>query len=267
MILVTGSTGTFGSTVLNKLQERKIENRKVSRDIFDWNKPETFESILKGIEKVFLIAPPNFVDFDKKVEVFINEAKKSNVKFILFSSLYGADKTQENSFGKTERIVSECGIDYAIVRPNFIFQNFINYDIEAIKSGKIYLPTKNSKTAYIDVNDVAIASCTILENPENHLSKEYTLTGSESLSHEQFAEIFSNVLEKEVINIAPSNDEYKDTLLSYNLPQELVNFMGYLYSAIEAGNFTNTTNDYELVTGKKPITAKEFIELNRSEFI
>ena len=148
MILVTGSTGTFGSTVLNKLQERKIENREVSRDIFDWNKPETFESILKGIEKVFLIAPPNFVDFDKKVEVFINEAKKSNVKFILLSSLYGADKTQENSFGKTERIVSECGIDYAIVRPNFIFQNFITYDIEAIKSGKIYLPTKNSKTAY-----------------------------------------------------------------------------------------------------------------------
>ena len=267
MILVTGSTGTFGSAVLNKLQERKIKNSPISRDRFDWNKPETFKSTLKGIEKVFLIAPPNFSDFDKKVEVFIKEAKKSNVKFILFSSLYGADKTQENSFGKTEKIISECGINYAFVKPNFIFQNFITYDKEAIKSGKIYLPTKNSKTAYVDVNDVATASCTILENPEKHFGKEYTLTGSESLSHDQFAEIFTNVLEKEVINIAPSNDEYKATLLGYNLPQELVNFMGYLYAAIEAGYFANTTNDYELITEKKPTTAKEFIELNRSEFI
>ena len=266
MILVTGSTGTFGSAVLNKLQERNIETRAVSRAIFDWNKPETFESTLKGIEKVFLIAPPNFADFDEKAEIFINEAKKSNVKFILYSSLYGADKTQQNSFGKTEKIISESGMDFAILKPNFIFQNFITYDIEAIKNGKIYLPTKNSKTSYIDVNDVAIASSTILENPEKHFGKEYTLTGSESLSHKQFAEIFSTVLKKRVTNIAPSNDEYKTTLLSYNLPLELVNFMGYLYAAIEAGNFTKTTNDYELVTGKKPKTAKEFIELNRSIF-
>ena len=267
MILVTGSTGTFGSAVLNKLKEEKVENRAVSRDKFDWNKPETFKNNLKGIEKIFLIAPPNFVDFDKKVAIFIEEAKKSNVKFILYSSLYGTDKTQENSFGKTEKIISECGISYSIVRPNFIFQNFITYDIETIKSGSIYLPTNNSKTSYIDVNDIANASLIILKNPEKHFSKEYTLTGSESLSHEQFAEIFSNVLEKKVTNIAPTNDEYKATLLSYNLPQDLVDFMGYLYSAIEAGYFTKTTTDYEMITGKKPRTARAFIELNRSIFI
>ena len=107
MILVTGSTGTFGSAVLNKLQEEKLETKAVSRDAFDWNKPETFESTLNGIDKVFLVSPPNFVDFDKKVEIFIEAAKNSNVQFILFSSLYGVDKTQENSFGKTEKIISE----------------------------------------------------------------------------------------------------------------------------------------------------------------
>lgn len=267
MILVTGSTGTFGSAVLKKLQKEKIANRAVTRDTFDWNKPETFKSNLNGVEKIFLIAPPNFVDFDKKVEIFIEEAKKAQVKFILFSSLYGTDKSQENSFGKTEKIISECEISYAVIKPNFIFQNFITYDIEAIKNGSIYLPTKNSKTSYIDVSDVATASYKILENYELHLNKEYTLTGSEALSHEQFAKIFSNVLEKKITNIAPSNEEYKATLLSYNLPKDLVNFMGYLYSEIEAGNFTETTNDYELITGKKPITAKEFIELNRSVFI
>jgi len=267
MILVTGSTGAFGSTVLKKLQEKNIANRAVSSDNFDWNNPKTFEKALKGIEKVFLISPPNFADFDKKIIPFIKEAKRANVKFILLSTLYGTEKNSESTFGNSEKVVAESGIDYSIVRPNFIFQNFMTYDIDAIKSGSIYLPTKDSKTSYIDVNDVANASVIILENAKKHFGKTYTLTGSESLSHEQFAEIFSSVLEKKVTNIAPSNDEYKDTLLSYNLPQELVDFMGSLYSAVELGIFSSTTNDYELITGKKPITAKEFIEQNRSVFI
>ena len=202
-----------------------------------------------------------------KIIPFIEEAKRENVKFILLSTLYGTDKNSESTFGKSEKAVLESGIDYCIIRPNFIFQNFINYDVEAIKNGSIYLPTKDSKTSYIDVSDVANASVIILENIKNYFGKTYTLTGSEPLSHEQFAEIFSSVLEKKVTNIAPSNDEYKATLLSYNLPQELVGFMGSLYSAVELGIFTSTTNDYELITGKNPITAKEFIEQNRSTFI
>jgi len=267
MILVTGSTGTFGSAVLKKLQEKKIANRAVISDNFDWDKPETFEKALKGIEKVFLISPPSFADFDKKIIPFIKEARRADVKFILLSTLYGANKNPESTFGKSEKIVAESGLNYAIVRPNFIFQNFITYDLEAIKSGSIYLPTKNSKTSYIDVNDVANASVTILENAKKHFGKAYTLTGSEELSHEQFAEIFSSILEKKVTNIAPSNDEYKATLLSYNLPQELVDFMGFLYAGIEVGAFASATNDYELITGRQPTTAKEFIELNRSVFI
>ena len=267
MILVTGSTGTFGSAVLKKLQENKIANKSVSSENFDWNNPKTFEKALKGIEKIFLISPPNFTDFDKKIVPFIEEAKRANVKFILLSTLYGTDENSENTFGKSEKIVAESGINYSIVRPNFIFQNFITYDVEAIKSGSIYLPTKDSKTSYIDVNDVANASVIILESPNKHFEKAYTLTGSEALSHKEFAEIFSSVLGKKVINIAPTNEEYKTTLLSYNLPQELVDFMGSLYAGIEIGAFTSNFNDYELITGKKPRTAKEFIELNRSVFI
>ncbi len=267
MILVTGSTGTFGSAVLKKLQEREMVIKEATSSSLDWNNPETFEKVLKGVEKVFLISPPNFADFDKKMIPFIKEAKNANVKFILFSTVYGIDQSPENTLAKSEKIIIKSGINHTIVRPNFIFQNFINYDIQTIKNSNIYLPTKNSKTSYIDVRDVANASAIILENPEKHFGKAYTLTGSESLSHEQFAEIFSNVLGKKVVNIAPSNDEYKDTLLSYNLPQEMVDFMSYLYAAIEAGYFTSITNDYKMITGKNPTTAREFIELNRSIFM
>ncbi len=266
-ILVTGSTGAFGGALSKKLKEKEIDYKEASSETFDWNKPETFKEILEGIDKVFLISPPNFPNFDKKIIPFIDEAKKAGVKFILLSTLFGTEKKPESTFGKAEKAVTESGINFTIIRPNFIFQNFINYDLDALKSGSIYLPTKNSKTSYIDVNDVASASAIILENPEEHYGKTYTLTGSESLSHQEFAEIFSDILEKKVVNIAPSNEEYKATLLSYNLPQKLVDFMGTLYAEVEAGAFESITNDYRLITGTSPTTAKEFIKLNRSVFI
>ncbi len=268
MILVTGATGAFGSAVLKKIKEKKISSRAVAlNDAFDWNKPETFENALKGIEKVFLVSPPNYRDFDKAIVPFLEKAKVEGVRFMVLSTVYGTDTDTESVFGKTEKVVANSGINFTIIRPNFIFQNFINYDLETIKSGMIYLPTKNSKTSYIDVNDIAEASTVILEDPKKHLGKTYTLTGAESLSHEQFAEIFSDVLQKEIINVAPSNDAYKAALLSYKVPKETVDFMGYLYAAIEMGVFASTTNDYELITGKKPIVAREFVQINRAVFL
>lgn len=266
MILITGSTGTFGSAVLKKLSDKGIATKTTTRDILDWEKPETFKDALQGAEKVFLVSPPNYENFDQKIIQFMEAAKEVKVKFILFSTVYGIDQNPESSLGKAENTIINSGINYTILRPNFIFQNFINYDIEAIKNGSIYLPTESSKTSYIDVNDVATASTVILENSENHYGKAYTLTGSEALSHEQFAKIFSEVLNKKIVNIAPTNEEYKTTLTNYNLPQELVDFMGYLYAAIAAGYFSGTTNDYKNITGKNPISAREFIELNRSIF-
>ncbi len=267
MILVTGSTGAFGSNVLKQLQKNNIAIRAVSKDdSFDWSKPETFDNTLTGIDKVFLISPPNYQPFDAEIIPFVQKAKEAGVKFILLSTLYGTDNTPETTFGKAEKVVRESGINYAIVRPNFIFENFINYDLQAIKNGVIYLPTANSKTSYIDVRDVAKASVKILLDPEEHSGKAYTLTGSQSLSHEEIAAVFSEVLGKTITNVAPTNDEYKATLVTYNLPQPVVDFMGYLYSAIEAGHFSGISDDYYKITGEHPTTIKAFIEQHFAVF-
>ena len=270
MILVTGSTGTFGSSVLQKLQEKNITARAAAQKgdhAFDWNNPASFDQVLDQVEKIYLVSPPNYGAFDTALLPFLEKAKQHGIEFILLSTVYGAGANPESTFAKAEKAVAGSGIQYAVVRPNFIFQNFINYDLQAIQSGSIYLPTSQSKTSYIDVQDVAAASVEILEHPEKHAGTTYTLTGSEYLSHEQIAAIFSEVLGKKVTNLAPTNEAYQATLLGYNLPVELVNFMGYLYAAIEAGYFSEVTEDYFRITGKKPTTIRAFIEQHRSLFL
>ena len=122
------------------------------------------------------------------------------------------------------------------------------------------MPTGESKTSYIDVRDVATACATILTNPAKHEGNIYTLTGRAALSHDEIAQIFTEVLGAKVENMKPSNTEYKQVLTSYGLPEDTVNFLAYLYSGIEAGYFSGTTDDFEKITNKTPTAIKTFIQ-------
>ncbi len=269
MILVTGSTGTFGSTVFELLKQKGMSVRGVSRSSqppLVWDRPETFQEALSGVEKVFLVSPPNYEAFPKELGVFLQKAKELGVEYVLLSTVYGINNVPDSALAKSEEVLKKAGINYSIVRPNFIFQNFINFDLETVKGGKIYLPTGISKTSYIDVRDVAEACVAILQNPKEHLGSTYTLTGKESLSHDEIAEIFTGVLNKQVENIKPTNEEYRQALMSYGLPNDIVDFLCYLYAGINAGYFSETTDDFKKITAGEPNSFKSFVEENKVVF-
>jgi NAD(P)H dehydrogenase (quinone) len=282
MILVTGSTGTFGSHVAKALQQQKTNFKAAGRGSekinellgkgisfakFDWENPHSFENLFNEITEIYLVSPPNSNSFPEQVVPFLKKAKEKGVKFIALSTVFGTEANKEGALYKTELAVQNSGIDYAIMRPNFIFQNFINYDLGAVKSGSIYLPSGDGKTSYIDVRDVAEVIVEILKNSKNHSRKIYNITGSEALNHEAAAKIFTEVLRTEVKNINPTEAEYKHTLTSYNLPEATVDFMAMLYSFIKAGYFTTITHDFENITGRKPKTFKDFVSDYKAVFI
>ena len=268
MILVTGSTGTFGSHVAKELQKqnsnfkaagqssvkiKEILGEDVKFAEFDWANPNSFKNLFDGITAIYLVSPPNSNSFPDQLVPFLQEAKQAGVGFIVLSTVFGTEANKDGSLYKAELAVQNSGIDFCIVRPNFIFQNFINYDLGAVKSGVIYLPSGEGKTSYIDVRDVASLVVAILNNKEKHVSKIYKLTGSEAINHDTTAKIFTEVLGVEIKNLNPTEEDYKKTLRSYNLPDSTVDFMAMLYSFIKAGYFSTITKDFENVLGRKPI--------------
>ncbi len=281
MILVTGSTGTFGSHVAKELQNQNINfkaavqrsgkikellGKEVNFIEFDWADASSFKNLFDGIKKVYLVSPPNSNKFHEQVVPFLQRAKEKGVEFIILSTVLGTESNIEGSLYKTELALQNSRIDYAIVRPNFIFQNFINYDLEAVKNGSIYLPSGDGKTSYIDVRDVASVIVEILKNSEKHSGKVYNVTGREAINHETAAKIFTEVLGTEVKNINPTEEEYKSTLTSYNLPKSTIDFMAMLYSYIKAGYFAGITNDFENVMKVPPILFKDFVKEYKAIF-
>ncbi|MDP1810387.1 MAG: SDR family oxidoreductase [Sediminibacterium sp.] len=281
-ILITGSTGTFGSHVAKKLQRKVIPFRAAAQSIekvknilgqetdavaFDWNNPSTFDTLFDGISTVYIIAPPFSNIFHQQVIPFLEKAKNGGVKHIVLTTAFGTDANPEGTFFKAEEMVKNLGIGYTILRPNFIFQNFVNFDLQSVRGGAIYVPSGEGKTSYIDVRDIAQVSADVLVNPKEHNEKIYSITGSEALSHNEIAAIFSEVLGKNISNINPTEDEFKNALKSYNVPAFIYDYMAVLYSVIKAGYMSTVTNDVLKVTGKNPILFKSYVEENQLIFL
>lgn len=281
MILVTGATGKFGGSTAQHLRQRHIPFRAASRNLealkkrfgsetelvtFDWDKPETFADTLKGITVIYIMPPPVVTnDFHIRINPFVEAAKKAGVKHIVLTTALYSDNPDSLFYG-TEALVKNSGIDFTIIRPSFVFQNFLNQFLQGVRNGVILAPSEKGKTSYVDIRNVGEASALVLENPLRHKGKIYAITGSEALTHSQMADIFSQQLSKKVVHISPAPDEYKKTLVSLHVPDFLHAFLVELYSTIAKGQWKEVSNDYSLLTGKNATTFTDFVKENHRVF-
>ncbi|MBL0881770.1 MAG: SDR family oxidoreductase [Chitinophagaceae bacterium] len=282
MILVTGATGTFGNNIAKALLKKGIAIKAASFDHteklkeilgkevittkYDLNDPSSFDQLLEGVKSIYLVAPSGSHQFSEQIIPLLLKAKEYSVEHIVLTTVLGADANPNSSHYKAEKALKESGIPYTIMRPNFIFQNFINYDLWAIKKGMIYLPTGDGTTSYNDIRDVAQAIANVFEYPHPHYGKTYSITGAEALSHKKMAEIFTTVLGRPIQNVNPTEEEYKQTLYDFGIPQPMVDFLAVLYSYIKLNYFKTVTPDLEFLLQRKPIAFHEFVKDYQHEF-
>lgn len=281
MILVTGATGNFGYSTAQYLQQKGIPiaaasnnlqalqekfDDSTSKVVFDWDKPETFANALKGISAVYLISPPFTSNFHEKALPFLEEAKKGTVKHIVLNTALFAGR-EDSIFYQTEQLVKQSGIGYTIIRPGFLFQNFINYDLQSVRNGVFTAPSGTGRASYVDLRNVGEASTVILENPTAHQGKIYAITGAEALTHDQMVDMLSVQLSRPVVHINPSAEEYIDTLTNYQVPAFIAKFMAMLYTTVAQGQWEEVSDDYKMLTGKTPTAFSDFIKEYRQTFL
>lgn len=282
MILVTGATGNFGGSIAHYLQEKNILFRAAARHpdalqehfvseaeiaTFDWTKPETFAGVLKGITTVLIIPPPVVTnDFHITIKPFVEAAKNAGVTHLVATTALYSDQPDSLFYG-TEALVKNSDIGYTIIRPGFVFQNFLRQFLPSIRNGVIMAPSGTGKTSYVDVRNVGEATALVLAGPEAHKGKTYSITGNEALTHKQMAAILSEELSKQVVHISPSAEEYKKALAGFNVPDSMQEFLLVLYGTIAKGQWQQVSNDYTLLTGKRANNFADFVREYRGVFL
>jgi uncharacterized protein YbjT (DUF2867 family) len=286
-ILVTGSTGAIGSYIVHQLLYRKVNFRAAYHDAanlskvnlpgvevvqIDYDRLETIRTSLAGVEKLFLLTPDLYeYEVVNIISTFVDEARKAGVKKIVDMSVMGADAGFKTITGTryrdAETVIEASGISYTHLRPNYFMQNFVNFYAQNIREhDAFYLPLDDAKISFVDIQDVASVAVESLVN-DGHCGKAFTITGPESLSCYETAQILSEVTERKIDYVSISENETRKRLGETNMPLNVVEYLIYSYKFTREGNFSLITDTVEQVTGKRPISFKQFAAQNKQTFI
>lgn len=207
-ILVIGSTGKTGRRIAATLSERGLSVRHGSRNAalsFDWEKPETWATVLDGVSNVYVSYFPDlaFPGAPEKIEALTKVATEAGVKRLVLLSGRGEPHAET-----CENIVKNCGLDYTLIRASWFAQNFSEgYLRDPVLDGMIALPAGNVREPLIDVDDIADVAVAALTE-EGHSGKLYEVTGPRLLSFDDAAAELSAAIGRPIRYIPITLDQF-----------------------------------------------------------
>lgn len=276
-ILVTGATGNVGMEVIAELQRRgrtddivaaatNVDRARarlgdhLSYVRFDFEDASTYETAFAGIEKLFLMRPPQLSDVPRFIAPAIRAAKTAGVQHVVFLSLIGVDKNQVVPHAKIEAALREIDIPWTMLRPSFFMQNLNTTHRDEIHDGdQIFVPAGNGRTSFIDVRDIgAVGGMSLAE--VGHEYKVYELTGSEALTYGEVATMMSQVLGRRITYSKPGLLPFIARWKSRGADTGYVLVMAAIYTTARLGLAGRLTDELPKLLGRSPITMRQYIE-------
>jgi uncharacterized protein YbjT (DUF2867 family) len=274
-ILVTGASGNVGTPVVNALQAAGCKIRAADLDVqklrekfgnsaecvrFDFSDPATFAPTFTGVEKMFLMRPPQISNVKRDMFPALEAAKQAGVKYVVFLSVIGVERMTFIPHYKVETYLKELHFQTTFLRCSFFMQNLSTTHRKEIRErSEIFVPVGNAKTSFIDVRDIGAVAAHLLVK-DGHAGRNYDLTGAEALDYWQAAKILSETLGREIKYRNPGAFKFfvetirRGASLSYAIV-----VMG-LYTSTRYGMAASVTDAVERLTGKRPISFKKFTE-------
>jgi len=234
----------------------------------DFQDPRTFSAALKDVDRVFLMRPPH-LGKPEDLYPFIDAMKTSGIKLVSFLSLMGVEKNPVPPHHKIEKYIEQIGLPFAHLRPGFFMQNLSGIHAEEIRErDEIFVPAGNSRTSFIDAEDIGFAAATLLHQCQRHQNTAHTITGSEALSYHEAADILSQVTGRQIAYAKPGYLKYRNYYIKERgLSKGYVNVTVALYFMTRMGTAKGVTDDFFRLTNRQPRTFQEFAQTNRHLFI
>ncbi|EFC37938.1 predicted protein [Naegleria gruberi] len=306
-IFITGATGNIGSELIRilnssptetklklKLLVRNVEkayklfeectNLDIEYVLGEFETISSLPTIFQDVERIFFvtIATPNVAQLERQVVELAVKTSKGLKQVVKISALGASGDLEQNNFFKNlhdsetsvRKALKNTSISYVVIRPNMFIQNYVRGDLADIKnSGVFYRPKHDHglpyRISHVDTRDISeMVAQILIQPPEQHANQTYNLTGPQSLTYEQVAQIISKSLGKEIKFVELDEFEYGELLRKSGVPPFLIFPFVRLYQVFKLnGTTANVHGDYQLITGKKPRSVEEFFNQHKDKYL
>jgi len=238
---VTAATGQLGRLVIEKLKQKvaaeniaalvrtpeKASDLGVETRAFDYNKPESLVTSLKGIDKLLLISGNELGQRLPQHKAVIEAAKQAGVKQIIYTSILHADTSTLSLAAEhlgTEVAIQASGLSYTILRNGWYTENYTGSAKGAIAAGAFIGCAGDGKIASAARVDYAEAAAVVLAG-KDHENKSYELAGDTAYTLTELAAEISRQSGKTIPYNNLTETQYAEILKSFGLPDALAEML------------------------------------------
>ena len=274
-ILIAGATGTNGRELIRQLSLQRVAVKALVRDVKqaaylagdsvdlvegDLADVASLAPALAGIEKAFIVTAIH-PDSTKWFEHFYSAAIEAGVQHVVKFSGLSASKespaTILRQHGESDEALVQSGLAYTLLRPNSFFQNMLWQTQSIRETGLFYLPFGDAKQSMVDVRDLATAAVRVLTE-KGHEDKTYNLTGPDSLSYFDIAQILSQTTGKEITYVPVAAEDARQAMLASGIPEWDAEVLTEIQAYFALGQHATVTDDLSNLIGRPAIKFEQF---------
>jgi uncharacterized protein YbjT (DUF2867 family) len=261
-ILILGGKGKTGGRVVERLRNLGYDNIRIgSRSeipAFDWENQNTWLEVIKDVDTVYITFQPDLAipAAIESIKSFTTLANDNGVNKMVLLSGRG-----ENEAQLCEQVVMKIAKKWTIVRASWFNQNFSeSVFLEPILAGHVALPRAEALEPFTDANDIAdVVVQAIID--EKHNGQIYELTGPRLMTIPQAITEISNACGRSIQFQPLTIEENVRLLRSYQLPEDYIWLVNYLFVEVLDGRNATVSSDVEKVLGRKATDFSEYAKV------
>jgi NAD(P)H dehydrogenase (quinone) len=265
-IAITGATGHLGKLVVNNLKTKisadnilalvrstqKASTLGIEAREADYDKLETLENALAGIDTLLLISANEIGKRAAQHHNVIEAAKKTGVRWIVYTSILRADSSSIDLAEEhliTEKYMENSGISFTILRNGWYTENYTNSIPGAIAGGAFVGCAGEGKVSSASRADFADAAVAVLIT-KGHEGKIYELAGDEAWTLSDLAAEISHQTGKNIPYVNMSQAEYAATLVRNGLTEQMAQTIAGWDIAVSKGDLFDDGHQLSKLIGR-----------------
>jgi uncharacterized protein YbjT (DUF2867 family) len=255
-VLVIGARGALGARVLARLHERGVAARGLVRSqgaganlvLGDLADPSSLDAAFAGTARLFLVSSPTRRQVELETNA-IEAAERAGMERIVKVSNIPVPALSSGLHGNHRAIearLARSAVASTWLQPSF-FTTVVERQRELLAQGKLVLPTRQGRIAWIDPDDIAAVAVEALTRDD--LDGALHLTGPEALDGDEVAARLG------VRRLDPPLEEWRSAAVAGGLDPWLAESTVHLYEAVARGALAEVTVTVERVLGRPALRA------------
>ncbi|HEX8139796.1 MAG TPA: SDR family oxidoreductase [Pyrinomonadaceae bacterium] len=280
LIAVTGATGQLGRLVIEALLGRgfradrivalvrdtgkasELASRGVQLREADYERPETLDTALKGIDRLLLVSGNEVGRRLPQHENVLRAAQRAGVKLFAYTSILNADRSQMQLVAEhkaTESLIRESGLNYVILRNGWYFENYTSAIRQAREHGLIMGSAGDGRVSAAMRADYAEAAAAVLTGKE-HWNHVYELGGDQAFTLSELAAEVARQSGREVVYRDMPADAYAEALAGFGVPEPFARVLADSDLGIKRGELYTESDDLRELIGHPTATLAEAVK-------